>query len=77
MYRTIVRRRIRGTFLNELSAGDYAAVVGRTAGDVVHVFPGEGALGGTRTSQDALRRMVRAPLPPVSRAPLRGATRSP
>ncbi len=56
MYRAIVRRRIRGTFLNELSAGNYAAVVGRTAGDVVHVFPGEGALGGTRTSQDALRR---------------------
>jgi ketosteroid isomerase-like protein len=56
VYRAIVRRRIRGTFMNELSDGDYAAVVGRTAHDVVHVFPGEGALSGTRTSQDALRQ---------------------
>jgi ketosteroid isomerase-like protein len=55
VYHAFVRRRIRGTFLGELSRGDYEAVVRRTAPDVVHTFPGRGALAGTRRSRDALR----------------------
>jgi ketosteroid isomerase-like protein len=56
MYRAFVRRRIRGTFVRQLSRGDYPAVVSRTARDVAHTFPGEGALAGTRHSRDALRQ---------------------
>ena len=56
MYRAFVRRRIRATFVHELSRGDYPAVVSRTARDVEHTFPGEGALAGTRRSRDALRQ---------------------
>jgi ketosteroid isomerase-like protein len=54
MYRAFVRRRIRGTFLGELSRGDYEAVVRRTAPGVVHSFPGTGPLAGTRRSRAAL-----------------------
>jgi ketosteroid isomerase-like protein len=54
MYHAIVKRRIRGVFLEELSRGDFAAVVSRTAPGVVHTFPGDGALAGTRRSRDAL-----------------------
>jgi ketosteroid isomerase-like protein len=50
-----VRRRIRQVFVEDLSRGDYPVVVGRTARGVVHTFPGEGALAGTRTSREALR----------------------
>jgi len=56
MYHAFVRRRIRSTFLHELSRGDYPALVNRTAWGVVHTFPGHGALGGTRRSRDALRQ---------------------
>jgi ketosteroid isomerase-like protein len=56
VYRALVRRRIRSTFLDELSRGDYPAVVKRTAPNVEHTFPGQGALGGTRRSRDALRQ---------------------
>src|SRR5439155_20686172 len=56
MYRAFVRRRIRGTFVHQLSRGDYPAVVSRTARNVEHTFPGEGALAGTRRSRDALRQ---------------------
>src|SRR5512135_785939 len=55
MYRAFVQRRLRRSFLEELNGRDYPKLVARTAPDVVHVFPGEGALGGTRTSRDALR----------------------
>jgi ketosteroid isomerase-like protein len=55
MYRAFVRRRIRGVFVGALSRGDYEAVLAGTARDVEHIFPGEGALGGTRRSQDSLR----------------------
>jgi ketosteroid isomerase-like protein len=54
MYRSFVRRRIRNTFLEELSRGDYPALVRRTAPNVVHTFPGDGALAGTRRSREAL-----------------------
>jgi ketosteroid isomerase-like protein len=56
MYRAFVRRRIRSTFVGELSRGDYRAVVGRTARAVVHSFPGRGALAGTRHTREALER---------------------
>jgi ketosteroid isomerase-like protein len=55
MYRAFVRHRLRKTFLGELSRGDYEAIVRRTAPGVVQSFPGEGALGGTRESREALR----------------------
>lgn len=55
MYRAFVRRRIRGVFLGPLSRGDYEAVVANTGRSVVHTFPGEGALAGTRRSQESLR----------------------
>src|SRR2546430_2321222 len=54
MYRAFVGRRIRNTFLEELSRGDYPAIVSRTAPNVVHTFPGAGALAGTRRSREAL-----------------------
>ena len=54
MYRAFVRRRLKQTFLGELSRGDYRAVVRRTAPGVVHSFPGESALAGTRRSREAL-----------------------
>jgi ketosteroid isomerase-like protein len=55
MYRAFVKRRIRAVFLGELSRGDYHAVVSRVAPGVVHSFPGQGALAGTRRSREALR----------------------
>jgi ketosteroid isomerase-like protein len=56
MYRAFVRRRIRRTFLDELSSGDHHAVVAHMAPTVEHSFPGEGALAGTRHSREALQR---------------------
>jgi ketosteroid isomerase-like protein len=55
VYHAFVRRRIRNVFTGELSRGHYPVVVSRTSPGVVHSFPGEGALGGTRHSRDALR----------------------
>jgi ketosteroid isomerase-like protein len=54
MYRAFVRRRIRKAFLEELSRGEYPALINRTAPNVVHTFPGAGALAGTRCSREAL-----------------------
>jgi len=54
MYRARVRRRIRGTFLGELSRGDFEAVVRRTAPHVVHSFP-RGAAGGHGIEEAAAR----------------------
>ena len=54
MYRAIVKRRLRRAFLEDLSKGDYPALLRRTAPDVVFRFPGESVLGGTRASRDAL-----------------------
>jgi ketosteroid isomerase-like protein len=56
VYRSFVARRIRRTFLGDLSRGEWRAVVARTAPGVVHSFPGEGALAGTRSSREALER---------------------
>ena len=54
MYRAFVRWRIRKTFLEELSHGDHPAIVRRMAPNVIHTFPGAGALAGTRSSREAL-----------------------
>lgn len=56
MYRAFVKRRLRQGFERDLSRGDYRALVARTAPGVVHTFPGEGALAGTRTSRAELER---------------------
>jgi ketosteroid isomerase-like protein len=55
MYKTIARRKARGTFDN-LSAGDWRAALGDVAPDVHHVFPGDNALGGERHSREAMER---------------------
>jgi ketosteroid isomerase-like protein len=54
VYHWFVKRQIRRTFVGSLSEGDYRSVVERTAPDVVHTFPGTGALAGTRRSREAL-----------------------
>src|SRR3982750_2982023 len=56
MYRALVKRRISARFVGALSEGDADAMVQQTAPDVVHYFPGRGALAGTRHSRDELRR---------------------
>jgi len=48
-------RQVRGTF-RQLSAGDYATSVGRMPPALVHVFPGDHALGGERHTPEQLRR---------------------
>jgi ketosteroid isomerase-like protein len=55
MYRAIVKRRVRARFLGPLSEGDAEAMVEQTAPDIVHFFPGRGALAGTRRSREDLR----------------------
>ena len=54
MYHSFVRRRLRRGFEQDLSQGNYPALVARTAAGVVHTFPGRGALAGTRTSRKEL-----------------------
>ena len=54
MYHAFVRRSLRRGFERDLSNGNYPALVRRTAAGVVHTFPGEGALAGTRTSRSEL-----------------------
>jgi ketosteroid isomerase-like protein len=55
VYRAIVGRRIRRVFVDQLSRGDYEAVLANTAPGVEHTFPGEGPLAGTRRSRESLR----------------------
>ena len=55
MYHAIVRRRARGIF-ERLSRGEWRETTADIADDVVHVFPGEHALGGERHSRDAMER---------------------
>ncbi len=51
MYKTIVRRKIRGAF-HLLSIGDVDALASGMTLDVHHTFSGTHALGGTRTNRD-------------------------
>lgn len=53
MYRSIVRAKVRSTF-DRINAGDYMAMVDGLAPDFEYRFHGEHALGGRRTSRDAM-----------------------
>jgi len=55
MFKTIVKRRVRARFVGPLSEGDADAMVKQTVPEVVHFFPGRGALSGTRHSREELR----------------------
>ena len=55
MYRGFVERRVRETF-RRLSAGDWEAQVGQMPPELVHVFPGDHALGGVRRTPEGMRR---------------------
>ena len=54
-FRLGVERNVRATF-RRVGQGDYETLLGQTAPSVLHVFPGDHALGGTRHSRDAVRR---------------------
>jgi ketosteroid isomerase-like protein len=57
IYRTFVRRRVRGSFA-ALSRGDMQAATKGMAEDVHHVFPGDNAFGGERHSRQAFERWL-------------------
>jgi len=54
-FRLAVKRNVRATF-RRVGQGDYETLLEQTAPSVLHVFPGDHALGGTRHTRDALRR---------------------
>lgn len=55
MYRMIVRATVRGVFA-KINQGNYHAMVDGLADEFIYVFHGEHALGGRRTSRDAMNR---------------------
>lgn len=55
MYRRFVERRVRETF-GRLSRGDWEAQVRQMPAELVHVFPGDHALGGVRRTPEGMRR---------------------
>ncbi len=55
MYRTFVERKVRETF-RQLGEGDYEAQIGQMPPELVHVFPGEHALGGVRRTPEGMRK---------------------
>ena len=55
MYRRFVERKVRETF-RRLSEGDWEAQVGQMPPELVHVFPGDHALGGVRGTRQGMRR---------------------
>ena len=55
MYRRFVERRVRETF-RQLSRGNWEAQVGQMPAALVHVFPGDHALGGVRRTPEGMRR---------------------
>ena len=55
MYHRMVRRFARRTF-ERLTAGDWQPILDDLALDVHHVYAGQNALGGTRTSRADVRR---------------------
>lgn len=55
MYKTIVRSKIRSTF-ERINAGDFMTMVDGLAPDFEYRFHGDHALGGRRTSKDAMVR---------------------
>jgi ketosteroid isomerase-like protein len=54
-FRLGVERNVRATF-RQIGQRDYETLLEQTAPSVLHVFPGDHALGGTRHTRDALRR---------------------
>jgi ketosteroid isomerase-like protein len=54
-FRLGVERNLRATF-RRVGQRDYETLLEQTAPSVLHVFPGEHALGGTRHTRDSLRR---------------------
>ena len=54
-FRLGVERNVRATF-RHIGQRDYETLLEQTAPSVLHVFPGDHALGGTRHTRDALRR---------------------
>jgi ketosteroid isomerase-like protein len=54
-FRFGAERNVRATF-RLIDQQDYETLLEQTAPSVLHVFPGDHALGGTRHSRDALRR---------------------
>lgn len=55
MYAMIVRAQVRGVF-ERINRGDYRSMVDGLADEFVYVFHGEHALGGRRTTHDAMTR---------------------
>lgn len=55
MYRAFVERRIRTTF-RQLSEGDYEPSLAQMSPGLVHVFPGDHALGGVRHTREGMQR---------------------
>ena len=55
MYHLFVKRFARRTF-ERLTAGDWQRILDDLAPDVHHVYAGQNAVGGTRTSRDDVRR---------------------
>ena len=53
-FRLGVERNVRETFYR-VGQRDYETLVGQTGPSLLHVFPGDHALGGTRHTRDALR----------------------
>ena len=58
MYRRFVERRVRETF-RQLSEGNWEAQVGQMPPGLVHVFPGDHALGGVRRTPEGMRKWFR------------------
>jgi len=54
-FRLGVERNVRATF-RHIGQRDYETLLEQTAPSVLHVFPGDHALGGTRHTREALRR---------------------
>ena len=55
MYRRFVERKVRETF-RRLSEGDWETQVGQMPPELVHVFPGDHALGGVRRTRQGMRK---------------------
>lgn len=53
MYKAIVRAKVQHVF-DRINAGDYQAMVDGLADEFTYVFHGDHALGGRRTSRDAM-----------------------
>ena len=56
MYHWLIRRQIRTSFEEHLSRGEFERLVAGLSEDVDHVFPGDNALGGRRTSRKTVRQ---------------------